>query len=109
MEHYFSNKVLPFGLIPTLLVEKTSQNLALVISEMLNMSAGEDIFPFCLLRGLLIPFFKTGTISQTTYYIAITTLPVLANISQKLAHRKMFCFINQFKLLNSNRFAFSEW
>ena len=43
---------------------------------------------------------------QTTNYRPITTLPILAKMFEKLAHKRMICFINSFNLLNSNKFGF---
>ena len=41
-----------------------------------------------------------------TNYKPITTLLVLAIFLEKLAHKKMMCFINRFNLLNTNQFEF---
>ena len=41
-----------------------------------------------------------------TNYNPITTLPVLAKFFDKLAHKRMMCFINRFSLLNINQLGF---
>ena len=41
-----------------------------------------------------------------TNYRPITTLPVLPKIFEKLAHKRMMCFISRFNLLNTNQFGF---
>ena len=92
--------------IPTLIFKKMSHIPAPVISELFNMSIMEGVFPSCLEAGRVIPIFKSGKKDQTTNYRPITTLPILAKIFEKLAHKIMICFINRFNLLNSNQFRF---
>ena len=87
----FPNKGSPFEKIPTLIFKKMSHILAPVISELFNMSIMEGVFPSCLKTGRVIPIFKSGKKDQTTNYRQITTLPILAKIFEKLAHKRMIC------------------
>ena len=41
-----------------------------------------------------------------TNYRPIITLPVLAFFFEKLAHKRMMCFINRLSLLNTNQIGF---
>ena len=50
-------------------------------------------------------FLQSGKKDQTTNWRPITALPILANIFEKLAHKRMICFINRFNLLISNQFG----
>ena len=87
-------------------MKKFSHILAPVISELFNMSIMEGIFPSCLKTGRVIPIFKSGKKYQTTNYRPITTLPILVKNFEKLAHKRLVCFIMRFNLLNSNQFGF---
>ena len=66
----------------------------------------EGIFPNCLEIRRVISIFKSGREDQTTNYGLITTLHILAKIFEKLAYKRMNCFINRFNLPNSNQFGF---
>ena len=70
------------------------------------MGIMEGIFPNCLKIGRVIPILKSGKKDQMTNYRPITTLPVLAKVFEKLAHKRMMCFISRFNLLNTNQFGF---
>ena len=77
-----------------------------VICELFNLSIREGIFPSCLKVGRVIPIFKSGKKDQKKNYRPITTLPVLAKLFEKLAHKRMMNFINKFKIINRNQFGF---
>ena len=71
--------------------------LAPVISEMFNMNIIEGIFPICLKTGRTIRIFISGR--------NYPTLPVLRRNVDKLAHKRMLCFISRFNLLITNQFG----
>ena len=76
------------------------------MSELFNMSIMECIFLSCLKFGRVIPIFESGRKGQMTNYRPITTPPVSAKFFEKLAHKRIMCFINRFNLINTNQFGF---
>ena len=106
MINTFPNKGAPLDKIPTLIFKKTSHILTPIISELFNLSIRQGVFPSCLKTGRVIPIFKSGKKDQTTNYRPITTLPVLAKIFEKLAHKRMTNFIDKFNLIGRNQFGF---
>ena len=79
----FSNKGSSPDKIHTLIYKKMSHIQAPFISELLNMSIMESIFPSCLKIGRVIQISKSGKKDQLTNYKPITTLPVLAIFFEK--------------------------
>ena len=100
------NKSAPLDKIPTFIFKKMSHVISPIICELFNLSIREGIFPSCLKTGRVIPIFKAGKKNQMKNYRPITTLPVLAKLFEKLAHKRMMNFISKFKLLNRNQFGF---
>ena len=83
-----------------------SHILAPVFSKLFILSIMEGVFPSYLKIGRVRPMFKSGKKYEITKYRQITTLPVLAKILEKIAHKRMIYFVNRFSLLNTKQFRF---
>jgi len=98
----FPSRSAPRDKIPTTVFKKVSHLLAVVISELFNMSIREGVFPSCRKIGRVIPISKLGKKDSLNNYRPVTTSPIFAKIFEKLAHKSIMSFISQVCLLNCN-------
>ena len=94
--------------VPMFVFKMFSIEIGFVISRLFNISVTKGIFPDCLKHARVIPLFKSGSKKSVLNYRPISLLTILSKIFEKLMHRRMTGFIDQFKILNSNQFGFRK-
>ena len=88
-------------------VYKTLQDDVLnAITNMINNSLIMGIFPDCLKVAKVFPVFKTGDRQSLNNYRPISVLPVLSKVFERVLYKRLYTFMETFKLFSENQFGF---
>ena len=94
--------------IPVNIILRSMDLLAPCISNIINVSFLEGIFPDCLKSARVIPLHKKGSTSDPSNYRPISTLPFLSKLFEKAMYNRMVKFLNKFNIISPNQFGFRQ-
>ena len=92
--------------IPSFLVKLSSEILSPIITELINHSFSNGVFPNCLKIAHIIPIHKNGDVNQLNNYRPIAILPLLSKIIEKTFAARLLNFAQKNNLLSSDQFGF---
>src|SRR5215469_15442220 len=92
--------------LPLWIFKDFKQFLTLIIVYRFNFSLAEGIFPDCLKIAKVIPIFKKGSRKLMSNYGAISLLPSLEKIFEKIISKRFFNFINKNNILYKSQYGF---
>ena len=95
-------------MVPSFILKRVMDILAQPISDIINVSFTEGVFPTCLKTSRVVPLFKKGSATNPSNYRPISTLPFLSKIFEKAMYNRILKFLNHFKIISPNQFGFRK-
>ena len=92
--------------IPVHMLKFVRDEVALVLSEIINLSFTSGVFPECLKLAMVIPIYKTGVKTDVKNYRPISLLPIMSKIFEKIIYRRLYNFFVQNSVFSSSQFGF---
>ena len=102
----FKNKSSSINEIPPSVFKHVSIIISPIISNLINCSVSQGIFPKCLKTARVVPIHKSGCKNVHTNFRPISTLPLLSKVFEKTMHKRIIKFFSKFNLLFSDQFGF---
>ncbi|KAJ2954869.1 hypothetical protein O0L34_g3187 [Tuta absoluta] len=95
--------------LPNNLVKICINELVYPLTELTNQSFNEECFPDKLKIAKIKPFLKKdGKKDNVNDYRPIALLPIFSKIIEKVITKRMYSFLEKYKLLNKNQFGFRK-
>ena len=104
----FKNKSTRDTKISALKVANTSYNFTKILTEIINKSFREGIFPEQMKIAKVIPIHKGGTKTEAGNYRPISLLNTFSKIYEKLMHSRILNFLEQNDSLYENQYGFRQ-
>ena len=92
--------------IPYFLIKKCYHHIVLVLTDILNNSFENGIFPEALKTALVKPLFKSGERKSISNYRPISLLPVFSKLIEKLIYKRVMSFLETNNLLTPSQHGF---
>lgn len=100
------NKSCGIDAISNKLLKKCSYSMTYFISDCINQSFSQGVFPDCLKTAKVSPIFKGGSRDDVANYRPISVLPSLNKIFEQAISSRLFSFLDHTKFLNRSQFGF---
>ena len=100
------NKATLDSKIEPLKVASSCQNFLAVLSEVVNASFTEGVFPKALKIAKVIPIYKGGSKQDVSNYRPISLLSSFSKIYEKLVHSRVLEFLDKHNSLFENQYGF---
>ena len=91
---------------PIKIANNCSDKFSCTISNIVNSSFTEGIFPHALKTAKVIPIHKGGTKDEVSNYRPISLLSSFSKIYEKLMHRRVLEFLDKNNSLFENQYGF---
>ena len=65
-----------------------------------------ETFRECLKRAVVVPFFKSGNVSEANNYRPISLLPAISKVFEEIFYIRMTSFLKHTNQLHNNQFGF---
>ena len=91
-----SNKATTFGNIPTKILKQSSKSCFHTLQKLFNDALRDGYFPDKLKRADITPVFKKDDPTKANNYRPVSVLPGVSKISQRLMHKQISFYIDQF-------------
>ena len=92
--------------IPVFIYKKLVLVIAPTIVKLFNDSISEGVYPDILKIGKIVPIFKSGNRKLVKNFRPISTLSIMNKIFEKLMHKRIMCYLNEFSLLANCQYGF---
>ena len=92
--------------IPTKFLKQFSKEVSIPIEKLINLSFETGIFPDALKLTRKIPVFKNGDSLQCNNYRPISLTSNISKIMEKLAHQRLYLFLENNNVLYDKQFGF---
>ena len=92
--------------IPVKLLKVLDPHISIQLSQIINVSFLNGIFPDKLKIAKVIPIFKKGDASKNSNYRPISLLSVFSKIFEKLMHQRLYNFLELHEILFQMQFGF---
>ena len=92
--------------ISVALLKKIIFYISSPLTHIVNLSFISGVFPNSLKIAKIVPIFKKDDPAQVENYRPISLLPAISKILEKIAYIRLYKFLNENNLLNSNQFGF---
>ena len=92
--------------IPTKLLKQFSKEISIPIEKLINLSFETGLFPDALKLTRIIPVFKNGDSLQCNNYRPISLTSNISKIMEKLAHQRLYLFLENNNVLYDKQFGF---
>ena len=90
----------------TKLVKIASPALVYTLSAIFNNSITEGIFPDAMKLAKMLPLHKAESRYVVSNYRAISLLPILSKVIEKLMYKRLIDFISKINILTPNQYGF---
>ena len=97
-----------FDNISLQLLKQCSTLIVKPLTAIINQSLTNGIFPDDLKVAKVIPIYKKEDEHQFDNYRPISLLPAISKILEKIAHKQLFAYLTQHKLLYNHQYGFRE-
>jgi hypothetical protein len=94
--------------INSLVIKKTSKNIAKILCFIINLSLEKGEFPEKLKEAVVIPIFKSGLKNVCSNYRPISLLSVFSKIFEKVMKIKLISFLEKNNFFSDCQFGFRE-
>ena len=92
--------------IPVHILKNNTNILAKPISTLINQSFEKGEFPECLKIAQVTPVHKKGDTTICSNYRPISILSVFSKIFEKCMYKRIYSFLNKYKLIYKRQFGF---
>lgn len=90
------------------LVKQIANEIAPVLSHIINLSFSSGIFPEILKCSIVIPLLKKPNSVQVNNIRPISLLSVFSKIIEKLVKTRLIKYLNKISFVNNNQFGFTK-
>ena len=80
--------------------------VAPIISELINTSFEQGVFPSDLKLAKVIPLHKAGSRSDLSNYRPISLLPLFSKIYEKVMHNRLYSHLTKYNIICETQFGF---
>ena len=92
--------------IPTNILKINVMTLAQILSNLINKSLAQGLFPQSLKRAKILPIFKSKYKLNIANYRPISILPVISNVYEKVFYSRLYDYFSTNNILSSSQFGF---
>jgi len=96
-----------YGISPKI-INSASIPLAPILTEIVNSSFENGIFPQLLKNACVSPIFKGGSRMEISNYRPVSILPILSKIIEKLMHERLTKFVMDNNIIYEHQFGFQK-
>jgi len=100
------NKSSHINSIPVAVLKYLANLISPSLTILVNNSLTTGVFPTMLKQARIIPIPKGGDMYDVNNYRPISILHVFSKIFEKIVHRQLINFLEQFNILYNNQFGF---
>ncbi|XP_057290861.1 uncharacterized protein LOC130613549 [Hydractinia symbiolongicarpus] len=93
---------------PIKFIKQNCDLLSEPLSIIINKSFSEGVFPDALKYAKVIPLFKNGTRHEAKNYRPVSILPLFDKIIEKIMHKKLMTFLDQYKIISPSQYGFQK-
>jgi hypothetical protein len=94
--------------IQTTIIKECKQEIATVLSYLVNLSLTNGVFPEPLKISLIKPLFKKGNKESVENYRPIALLSVISKVFEKAFHVRVLSYLDKFKIIKAEQFGFQR-
>ena len=80
--------------------------LAPILSNLINKSLAQGLFPQSLKRANILPIFKSKDKQNIANYRPISILPVISKVYAKVFYSRLYDYFSTINILSSSQFGF---
>ena len=92
--------------IPTRILKDNADIFSQILSNLINLSFNEGVFPELLQVAKTIPIYKKGDTLGCSNYHPISLLSNLSKIYEKCMHTRIYGYLEKYNLLYNKQFGF---
>ena len=92
--------------ISVLVIQSLLFGILDTLTFLINKALKAQTFPECLKRTVVVPFFKSGNVSEANNYRPISLLPAISKVVEKFIYIRMISFRTHTNQLHNNQFGF---
>ena len=101
-----TNKAIGLNSIPTKILKMSQQIIAKPPAYLINLSFSTGVFPDLLKIANIIPVLKKEDCQDYNIYCPISLFSNLSKLIEKLAHKRLYNFLEKCSLLFENQYVF---
>lgn len=94
--------------LPPILIKKSVETLAPILSFLINQSFADGTVPDLLKLSIIKPIYKKGNKSNCTNYRPIALLPTFAKIFETAMANRLYSFCEQFNIFSKSQYGFRK-
>lgn len=95
------------GLVASI-IKSNSALIAPQLTYIFNLSLTQGIFPSLLKNAIVIPVYKSGSLTDPNNYRPISLLTFFSKVLEKLFLNRIVPFLNRNNVLHDKQFGFSK-
>ena len=92
--------------IPTRILKDIANIFSQILSNLINLSFNEGVFPELLKVAKIIPIYKKGDTLDCSNYRTISLLSNFSKIYEKCMHNRIYGHLEKYNLLYNKQFGF---
>ena len=93
---------------PTKLLKQFSKLISIPLSNLINLSFKNGVFPNALKFASAIPVFKKGDYLQYNNHRPISLTSSVSKITEKLFHQRLYLLLEQNNILHNSQYGFQN-
>ena len=91
------------------LIKDVKEEIAPIITEIINAGYKNNIFPDCLKEAIIKPIFKKEDQNDISNYRPISLLPILSKVFERAATDQLVKFLEENKILGKHQHAYRKF
>ena len=96
----------PVDCLPVEIFKSIAHIISPHLSEIVNLSFTQGIFPSSLKIAKIVPIFKDGDRTEVNNYRPISILPIFSKTFEKIIFKRVYSFSDHFSILHKDQFGF---
>ena len=94
--------------IKTSFMKRCRQFVVPIISILANLCFRTGVFSSCFKRSIVSPVHKGGDGNDVNNYRPISVLPCISKIIEKLLNKRLFNYLDKYKILSESQYGFRK-
>ena len=90
------------------LIQKSASAISLPLTHICNISLQTGIFPSSMKLAKVVPIYKNKDETIFNNYRPISLLPAFSKIIERIAHKRLYQYLNTHKLLSLSQYGFQK-